>query len=51
MAYSLVMDAFTLLEIESTNNDEMKLKVPKLAVENTRGCRLALNGMRYLQDI
>ena len=33
------MDAFTILDIEGNNNDEIKLKVPKVAVEITRGCQ------------
>ena len=40
MTYSLVMDTFTLLVIEGAINGKMKPKMPNLAVEITRGCRL-----------
>ena len=33
--YSLVMDAFTLLDIAGANNGEMRPKMPNVAVEST----------------
>ena len=40
--YSLVVDAFTLLDIDGTNNCEMKHWVPNATVEITRSCQLTL---------
>ena len=42
MTYVLVIDAFTLLDIEGAKNSEMKPRVPNVAVEITRGCRITL---------
>ena len=36
------MDAFTLLDIEGTSNGEIKPRMPSVAVEITRVCRLTL---------
>ena len=40
--YSLVMDAFILLDIEGGSNSEMRPSVSIVAVEITRSCRLTL---------
>ena len=41
-SYSLEVDAFRLLEPESTSDGEIKPRVPNVAVEITRGYRLTL---------
>ena len=35
--FPLVLDGFTLLDIEGTSNGEMKPRAPSVAVEITRG--------------
>ena len=40
--YSVVMDDFTLLDIEGANNGKMKSRVPNALVEITSGCCLTL---------
>ena len=42
LAYSLVIDDFTPLNIEGTSNGEMKPRVPKVAVEIASGFQLTL---------
>ena len=42
LKYSLVMDVFTLLDIEGTSSEEMKPRLPNVAVEITMCCRLIL---------
>ena len=42
-AYFLVMDAFAQLEVEGASSDEIKPRVPNIAVEIARGCRLTFD--------
>ena len=53
--YSLVLEAFTLLNIEGANNGKRKPRAPNVAVEITVGCLLALEWdemfARYLRTL
>ena len=49
--YSLVMGAFTLLDIEAAINGEIRARVHNTAVEITMGCRLTLDGTRCSHDV